>query len=66
MLKVLLRVTSGVLKTVPPPERHRSLGGRLAQPIFQVRPFVFTSLRKKTISEKNIDIKFSIHCKMQA
>ncbi|XP_070180609.1 ral GTPase-activating protein subunit alpha-1-like isoform X3 [Littorina saxatilis] len=35
MLKVLLRVTSGVLKTVPPRERHRSLGGRLAQPIFQ-------------------------------
>ena len=36
MLKVLLCVTSGVLKSVPPRERHQSLGGRLAQPIFQV------------------------------
>ncbi|XP_076442581.1 ral GTPase-activating protein subunit alpha-1-like isoform X3 [Babylonia areolata] len=35
MLKVLLSITSGVLKSVPPKERHRSLGGRLAQPIFQ-------------------------------
>ncbi|KAK6182371.1 hypothetical protein SNE40_010078 [Patella caerulea] len=35
MLVVLLRVTSGVLKLHPPTERHKSLGGRLAQPIFQ-------------------------------
>ncbi|KAL8608299.1 hypothetical protein ACOMHN_042166 [Nucella lapillus] len=35
ILKVLLSVTSGVLKREPPKERHRSLGGRLAQPIFQ-------------------------------
>lgn len=36
MLKVLLRVTSGVLKRNPPKERYLTLGGRLAQPIFQV------------------------------
>ncbi|GFO04867.1 ral GTPase-activating protein subunit alpha-1, partial [Plakobranchus ocellatus] len=35
MLKVLLRITSGVLKRNPPTERYRTLGGRLAQPIFQ-------------------------------
>ncbi|KAK3764075.1 hypothetical protein RRG08_046540 [Elysia crispata] len=35
MLKVLLRITSGVLKRNPPSERYRTLGGRLAQPIFQ-------------------------------
>ncbi|XP_059157319.1 ral GTPase-activating protein subunit alpha-1-like isoform X3 [Physella acuta] len=35
MLKVLLRVTSGVLKRNPPKERYLTLGGRLAQPIFQ-------------------------------
>ncbi|RUS74693.1 hypothetical protein EGW08_017551 [Elysia chlorotica] len=35
MLKVLLRITSGVLKRNPPVERYRTLGGRLAQPIFQ-------------------------------
>ncbi|CAL1547567.1 unnamed protein product [Lymnaea stagnalis] len=35
MLKVLLRITSGVLKRNPPPERSLTLGGRLAQPIFQ-------------------------------
>ncbi|XP_025103645.1 ral GTPase-activating protein subunit alpha-1-like isoform X4 [Pomacea canaliculata] len=35
MLKVLLCITSGVLKSEPPKERHRTLGGRLAQPIFQ-------------------------------
>ncbi|ESO85701.1 hypothetical protein LOTGIDRAFT_210880 [Lottia gigantea] len=35
LLVVLLRVTSGVLKSSPPSERHKSLGGRLAQPIFQ-------------------------------
>ncbi|BFZ11585.1 hypothetical protein BsWGS_14624 [Bradybaena similaris] len=35
LLKVLLRLTSGVLKRTPPLERHKTLGGRLAQPIFQ-------------------------------
>ncbi|XP_067682813.1 ral GTPase-activating protein subunit alpha-1-like isoform X5 [Haliotis asinina] len=35
ILVVLLRVTSGVLQTKPPTERYRTIGGRLAQPIFQ-------------------------------
>ncbi|XP_035826426.1 ral GTPase-activating protein subunit alpha-1 [Aplysia californica] len=35
MLKVLLKITSGVLKKNPPEERYRTLGGRLAQPILQ-------------------------------
>ncbi|KAI8784564.1 ral GTPase-activating protein subunit alpha-2 isoform X1, partial [Biomphalaria glabrata] len=35
LLKVLLRITSGVLKRNPPIERYMTLGGRLAQPIFQ-------------------------------
>ncbi|KAH9496143.1 Ral GTPase-activating protein subunit alpha-1 [Bulinus truncatus] len=35
LLKVLLRITSGVLKRNPPAERYMTLGGRLAQPIFQ-------------------------------
>ena len=37
MLKVLLCITSGVLSSQPPDNRSSSLGGRLAQPIFQVR-----------------------------
>ncbi|XP_064622191.1 ral GTPase-activating protein subunit alpha-1-like isoform X2 [Lineus longissimus] len=35
LLLVLLRITSGVLKDCPPADREASLGGRLAQPLFQ-------------------------------
>ncbi|CAG5132353.1 unnamed protein product, partial [Candidula unifasciata] len=35
LLKVLLRITSGVLKRSPPVDRYKTLGGRLAQHLFQ-------------------------------
>jgi hypothetical protein len=37
MLHVLLTITSGVLENLIPKEKEKSLGGKLAQPIFQVR-----------------------------
>lgn len=36
MLQVLLSITSGVLDTTVPKEKEKSLGGKLAQAIFQV------------------------------
>ena len=44
MLKVLLCITSGVLSHQPPDSRGTSLGGRLAQPIFQVNCHMYTLL----------------------
>ncbi|KAJ8308029.1 hypothetical protein KUTeg_012903 [Tegillarca granosa] len=35
MLEVLLCITSGVLQAVPPENKMKTLGGKLAQPIFQ-------------------------------
>ena len=35
---MLLHITSGVLSPAVPAQRQRTLGGRLAQPIFQVPP----------------------------
>ena len=36
MLNILLAITSGVLDSVVPSEKEKALGGKLAQPIFQV------------------------------
>ena len=36
LLKVLLKVVSGVLSTTPPKRKENSLGGRLSQHLFQV------------------------------
>lgn len=36
MLEVLLCITSGVLQPVPPENKMKTLGGKLAQAIFQV------------------------------
>ncbi|XP_064603064.1 ral GTPase-activating protein subunit alpha-1-like [Liolophura sinensis] len=35
ILRVLLGITSGVLRECPPKDKSKTLGGRLAQPIFQ-------------------------------
>ena len=37
LLKVLLHITAGVLTEDPPVNRNHSRGGRLAQPLFQVK-----------------------------
>ena len=36
LLRVLLRIVSGVLSATPPKTKENSLGGRLAQHLFQV------------------------------